>query len=284
MLDVPSDILGPKSPAGRAIVDGFATQIAILGGSSSVSEQATATKSLAEAMVRAGVAPAPGIGSLPKEYAGSDLPETVTGEPVLGVSDLDLGPLGFDPVGTFLLAGPPASGRSNALHALAQSIKRFDPDAQLYYLGNSRSPLSQAMPWTDSATTVEAVAALAKDLAAAVADTDTEERIVVVVESIGDFLQTPADLAIVELARAAKRSDHLVIAEAEMSAWGSSWPLLGEIKNGRRGFLLQPETVEGDIILKTPLPRINKSEFPPGRGMYIAKGKSARVQLPLAEG
>ena len=105
-----------------------------------------------------------------------------------------------------------------------------------------------------------------------------------IVESIGDFLQTPADSAIVELARAAKRSDHLLIAEAEMSAWGSSWPLLGEIKNGRRGFLLQPETVEGDIILKTQLPRINKSEFPPGRGMYIAKGKSARVQLPLVEG
>ena len=284
MLDVPSDILGSKSPAGRAIVDGFETQIAILGGSSSVSEQATATKSLAEAMVRAGVAPAPGIGSLPKEYAESDLPARVAGEPVLGISDFDLGPLGFDPVGTFLLAGPPASGRSNALHALARSMKRFDPDARLYYLGNSRSPLSQAMPWTGSATTVETVAALAKDLAAAVSDTDTEGRIVVIVESIGDFLQTPADSAIVELARAAKRSDHLLIAEAEMSAWGSSWPLLGEIKNGRRGFLLQPETVEGDIILKTQLPRINKSEFPPGRGMYIAKGKSARVQLPLVEG
>lgn len=284
MLDVPSDILSSKSPAGRAIVDGFETQIAILGGSSSVSDQASATKSLAEAMVRAGVAPAPGIGSLPKEYTESQLPASVAGEPVLGISDLNLGPLGFDPVGTFLLAGPPASGRSNALHALAQAMTRFDPDARLYYLGNSRSPLSQAMPWTDSATTVEAVAALAKDLAAAVSDTDTEGRIVVIIESIGDFLQTPADSAIVELARAAKRSDHLLIAEAEMSAWGSSWPLLGEIKNGRRGFLLQPETVEGDIILKTPLPRINKSEFPPGRGMYIAKGKSARVQLPLVEG
>lgn len=284
MLDVPSDILSAKSPAGRAIVDGFETQIAILGGSASVSEQATATKSLAEAMIRAGVAQVPGIGSLPKEYPLAELPDSIRSEPVLGISDLDLGPLGFDPVGTFLLAGPPASGRSNALHALALSMQRFDPDARLYYLGNARSPLSQAVAWTDSATSVDAVAALAKDLAAAVSDADTEGRIVVIVESIGDFLQTPADSAIVELARAAKRSDHLVIAEAEMSSWGSSWPLLGEFKNGRRGFLLQPETVEGDIILKTPLPRINKSEFPPGRGMYIAKGKSARVQLPLIEG
>ena len=40
---------------------------------------------------------------------------------------------------------------------------------------------------------------------------------------------------------------------------------MGEFKNGRRGFLLQPETVEGDIIPKAQLPRINKSEFPSGR-------------------
>jgi DNA segregation ATPase FtsK/SpoIIIE, S-DNA-T family len=59
---------------------------------------------------------------------------------------------------------------------------------------------------------------------------------------------------------------------------------MGEFKNARRGFLLQPESVEGDILLKTALPRLNRSEFPPGRGMYIAKGKFARVQLPLPQG
>jgi len=283
MLDVPSDILGATSPAGRAIVDGLETQIAILGGTASVSEQATATRALADAMTRAGVRPAIPIGSLPKEYAITDLPSTVGQQPVLGVSDIDLGPLGFDPIGTFLIGGPPSSGRSNAVYALAESMRRFDPDARLYYLGNARSPLSQALPWTQSATSVDEIAALAKNLAAAMTDDDTDGRIVVVIESIGDFLQTPADSAIVELARAAKRSDHLVIAEAEMSAWGSSWPLMGEFKNARRGLLLQPDTVDGDIILKTALPRVNKSEFPAGRGMYIAKGKSARVQLPLLD-
>ncbi|MET0991026.1 MAG: FtsK/SpoIIIE domain-containing protein [Lacisediminihabitans sp.] len=283
MLDVPSDILGATSPAGRAIVDGLETQIAILGGTASVSEQATATRALADAMTRAGVRPAIPIGSLPKEYATTELPHRVGELPALGVSDIDLGPLGFDPTGTFLVAGPPSSGRSNAVHALAESTRRFDPDARLYYLGNARSPLSQAVPWTQSATSVDEIAALAKNLAAAMSDDDTDGRIVVVIESIGDFLQTPADGAIVELARAAKRSDHLVIAEAEMSAWGSSWPLMGEFKNARRGLLLQPDTVDGDIILKTTLPRVNKSEFPAGRGMYIAKGKSARVQLPLMD-
>ena len=112
-------------------------------------------------------------------------------------------------------------------------------------------------------------------------DPDTEGRIAVFVESIGDFLQTPADSPIVELVRAARRSDHLLVAEAETSAWGSSWPLLGEVKNGRRSILLQPDSMEGDLLLKTPLPRLNRSEFPPGRGMYIHKGTFTRVQLPV---
>jgi len=284
VLDVPSDILSAKSPPGRAIVNGYETQIAILGGSRSVPDQAVATRKLAEAMTRAGVAPVAPIGSLPKEYRQSELPDSVDGMPVLGISDADLGPVGFEPFGTFLLGGPPASGRSNGLEAMAESVQRFDRQARLYYLGNARSPLARSRAWTDTGTTIEEVAALATDLAAAVADVDTEGRIVVFVESIGDFLQSSADTAIVELTRAIKRSDHLLIAEAESSAWGSSWPLLGEVKNGRRGLLLQPDSVEGDILLKTALPRLNKAEFPPGRGMFIVKGKSARVQLPLADG
>ena len=47
------------------------------------------------------------------------------------------------------------------------------------------------------------------------------------------------------------------------------------------GFSVQPDSIEGDILLKTPLPRGSRSEFPPGRGMYIARGKVSRVQLPL---
>ena len=281
MLDVPNDILSVKSPAGRAIVDGFETQIAILGGLSAQSAQSDATRRLAEAMRRAGVAEAPAIGALPKEFPQAELPARVGDRVVLGLGDVDLGPAGFEPNGTLLLAGPPASGRSTAIESIAMSFTRFDPDARLYYFGNARSPISRLGLWTEAATTVDAVAALAKDLAAAVSDPDTEGRIAVFVESLGDFLQSSADGPILELTRAVKRSDHFLLAEAETSAWNSSWPLFGEIKNSRRGLLLQPESVEGDILLKTALPRLNRSEFPPGRGVLIAKGNFVRVQLPL---
>jgi S-DNA-T family DNA segregation ATPase FtsK/SpoIIIE len=45
--------------------------------------------------------------------------------------------------------------------------------------------------------------------------------------------------------------------------------------------ILQPETLEGELLLKTPLPRMQRSEFPPGRAVYIAKGGFQRLQLPL---
>jgi len=40
----------------------------------------------------------------------------------------------------------------------------------------------------------------------------------------------------------------------------------------------EPHT--GDGVLKTPFPRIDRSEFTPGRGLWAANGKVARIQMP----
>ncbi|MET0715173.1 MAG: phosphopeptide-binding protein, partial [Mycetocola sp.] len=159
---------------------------------------------------------------------------------------------------------------------------RFDPDTRLYYIGNRRSAVGRHPAFLSAAVTIEDAATLAKELLAAVVDPDTDGRIAVIVEQIGDFLQTPADNPIVDLIRAIKRSDHFILAEAESSSWSSSWPLLGEFKNARRGLLLQPETIDGDIVLKTSLPRMQRAEFPEGRGVLVSGGKFVRIQLPLA--
>jgi S-DNA-T family DNA segregation ATPase FtsK/SpoIIIE len=282
MVDVPGDILSSSSPAGRAIVDGEETQIAVLGGSASLSDQSAATKELAAAMTRAGVIPAQPIRSLPKEYPVSELPTRVGTFPAIGLSDDDLGPTGIELAGTFLIGGPPASGRTTALLGMIDAISRFDPETRLYYIGNRRSVVGRHPGFVSSAVTIEDAATLAKELLAAVVDPDTDGRIAVIVEQIGDFLQTPADNPIVDLIRAIKRSDHFILAEAESSSWSSSWPLLGEFKNARRGLLLQPETIDGDIVLKTSLPRMQRAEFPEGRGVLVSGGKFVRIQLPLA--
>ncbi|PRY68116.1 S-DNA-T family DNA segregation ATPase FtsK/SpoIIIE [Glaciihabitans tibetensis] len=282
-LDVPSDILSSKSAPGRAIFDDLETQIGVLGASTSVSEQAIAVRDYAAELIAARhpiVAP---IGALPREYSATELPTTIDGWPALGVSDETLRPVGFDPVGTLMLSGPPASGRSTALRAISQSLRMFDPDARMYYMGNPRSGLADQLGWDTAATSIEEVVELSKELALSVVDPDTEGRIVIVIENLVDFLQTPADAAIVALVKQVKRSGHFLLAESETASWNASWPLFAEIKNARRGFLLQPDPIEGDILLKTALPRVNRSEFPPGRGMYVARGKTLRVQLPLPE-
>lgn len=146
-----------------------------------------------------------------------------------------------------------------------------------------RSPIGRLAGWKGTAINADEAAALAKEITPLVADSDTKGKILVVVEQIADFLSSPADGPMVELIKAIKRSDHMIIAESETSQWGSSYPLLAEIKSARTGFLLQPDGIEGDSLLKTSTPRVTRGEFPPGRGYFLARGKATRVQLPLVE-
>lgn len=282
LLDTPSDVLGAASPPGRAVIDGLETQLAVVGGTANVAEQSHAVRALAEAMARTGRAPAEPVGTLPTEIPASELPGSLGGQAVLGISELDLAPIGFDPTGVFLLAGPPASGRTNALKALIGSLDRALPGSMRYYFGNPRSDVGRLPGWEATATALEDITALAKEVTASVGSSSAG-KIVVVIEQVADFLSSSADSALVELMKAVKRSDHFLLADSETGQWGSSWPLLSEAKSARTGFLLQPESIEGDTILKTSLPRVSRAEFPPGRGYFIARGKATRVQLPLAE-
>ncbi|MBG6056292.1 S-DNA-T family DNA segregation ATPase FtsK/SpoIIIE [Salinibacterium sp. CAN_S4] len=281
LLDTPADVLSATSPPGRAVIDGLETQIAIVGGHSNVADQSKAIVSLAEAMNRTGRKPAEPVGTLATEFGAEQLPKAIGGMPVLGISDDDLAPLPFDPIGTFVLSGPPASGRTNALSWLIRSVDEAVPEVTRYYFGNPRSAVGAGPGWEATARTVEDATSLAKELAVTVADPATRGKVVIVIEQIGDFLSSAADSSMVEMIKAVKRSDHFLIAESESGGWGSSWPLLAEVKGGRTGFLLQPDAMEGDTILKTTLPRIARNEFPPGRGYFIARGKATRVQLPF---
>ena len=281
LLDTPADILSATSPAGRAVIDGLETQIAIVGGQTNVAEQSKAIAALGEAMLRTGRAPAEPVGTLATEFPPDVLPKELGGMPILGISDDTLSPLPFEPTGTFVLSGPPASGRTNALAWLIRSIDTAVPQVTRYYFGNPRSAIGAAPGWEATARSVEDATGLAKELAAVVADPATKGKVLIVIEQIGDFLSSAADSSLVELIKAVKRSDHFLIAESESGGWSSSWPLLAEVKGSRTGFLLQPDAMEGDTILKTSLPRIARNEFPPGRGYFIARGKATRVQLPL---
>lgn len=282
LLGMPRDILGADAAPGRAIIDDHEAQIAVIGGTPSTKEQSKAVLRMAEAMLRRGTTPAPGIRSLPTEYTVEALPATTSAGVAIGLSDLDLGPYGIEPVGTFIVAGTPGAGRSNAAAAIAQQTLRARPDTLAFYLGDRRSPLMDAVAW---AGTAEAGSAAMAVLSAAdeAADRVAEGGAVpiVVLEGIGEFATSIVEMNLSALVKRAGRGEVFFIVLGELSEWSTNFGLLGEIKAARRGVVMQPETLDGEVVLKTPFPRLVRGELPVGRGILAHRGKTVRIQFPL---
>lgn len=283
MLGASADAFTSTTPAGRGFLDGREVQVAIIGGDPNIARQAGDIQDLAASMRRANLVAAAPVERLPERLVASDFPATVGGLPLLGVWDETLEPLGFDTTGVFLVSGPPQSGRTTALASLVSSIRRARPGSKFVYFGRRRSPLA-GLPWDAAALTPDEIDTLATEWTDLIADeAPAAADAVIVLEAVGDLLNSTADLSLQELLKACRAQDRFVIAEGETSTLGGSWPLLQAVKASRYGMALQPEQVDGDSLYKTSFGRINKAEFPPGRGLLVSGGKTFRVQMVLPE-
>lgn len=283
LLGMPRDILGPDAAPGRAIVDDHEAQIAVIGGTASTKDQSLAIDRMAEAMIRRGTTPAPGIRALPVEYAIDELPPTAGTGVAIGLSDLDLGPYGIEPAGTFIVAGSPGAGRSNAAAAIVRQTLRARPDTAAFYIGDRRSPVQDAVAWTSTAESASAaMAVLGAVDEAADRTADGGAVPIVVLEGIGEFATSLIEMNLSTLVKRAGRGEVFFVVVGEMSEWTTNFGLLGEIKAARRGVVLQPETIDGEVVLKTPFPRLVRGELPVGRGILAHRGKTVRIQFPIA--
>ncbi|WP_448005898.1 FtsK/SpoIIIE domain-containing protein [Agromyces bauzanensis] len=283
VLGVPKDVLGEGSPPGRAIVDGFETQIAVLGGTSNAAEQSKALTRLAAGLRAAGASEAPEIGALPTSLRPRELPDTAGAEPVLGIADDTLGPTGFEPVGTFIVTGPPQSGKTNGLRAIVDALHRQDPAARLFHLAGRRAQLADHARWIRSAVTIDEVKALARELIEVVPDEDIPGRMVIVVENVPQFADTDAERPLKELFQAVNRSEQFLVGDADVSALSSGFGFIGDFKAGRRGIALRPDAFDGDSVFKVPFPKVKRNEFPEGRGIFVQNGRTRTVQMPLVD-
>ena len=59
--------------------------------------------------------------------------------------------------------------------------------------------------------------------------------------------------------------------------------LVGEFKADRRGIALRPDTFDGESLFKVPFPKVQRYEFPEGRGIFVENGRFVTVQLPWHE-
>lgn len=287
MLSVDADVLA-SAPPGRGVIDDRETQVLIMGTSPNVADQAALVagfgRSMTEVAERAGRVIEPThIGRLPDLVSLGELPLGLPDQPVVGLADETLGPAAVGAEGVLVLAGPPQSGRSTVLLTLALAVGRSRGGRRIH-LAPGASAVAAGTTWDLTATGPEQVAETARKLAGDLAAWHTTATpLLLVIENLPDFVQTEADLPLQELIRSCRSHGCFVVAEGETSQMMSSWPLLQAARSGRTGIVLQPEQIEGENLFKTSLPRMSRSQFPPGRGVYVRAGRSSRIQFALPD-
>jgi S-DNA-T family DNA segregation ATPase FtsK/SpoIIIE len=278
LLGAPKDVLGATSPPGRGILGDNEVQFAILGESQNVALQAREVAELAEVLRRTDApVPAP-VERLPEMVWLNELAKPAAHTVLVGMDDLSLMPIGVEAVGTLMIAGPPGSGRTTALNTVAASLEASEPALQRVLLSTRKSALAQR-GWHFRAESAAAVAELCNQLVAKVEA--GAGPLALLIENVSDFAASEAEFPLTQLIKVVVREGGFVAGEAETSTWGQAWGLAQPLKAGRRGLLLVPGDMDGDNLLGTPLGRLRRADFPPGRGFLIQGGRARKVQVAM---
>lgn len=285
MLGVPTDVLDVHAPPGRALDDGRVIQVAVLGDRPDAISQSFQVREFAAALRDVGSNEAPAIRSLPSSVSLADLEPAPRGWVPLGLESASLSPVAVEPEACFLVTGPPGSGRTTALATLVASAAAALPGAELHYFGNRRSVLAAWPGWQTRSTSADEIAAQATRLTGELPLRPAgSPKVVVVLESAGDFVSGPADLALQGLAKVCLTEDQWLVAEGEVSTLKTGIGFLGVVKSSRRGLALLPDQESGVAMFNTPFPRINRNDFPPGRGLLVGSGRTSVVQVATTTG
>jgi S-DNA-T family DNA segregation ATPase FtsK/SpoIIIE len=276
---VPRDLFGPDSPPGRGWSDGCEVQVAVLGGAPSVAEQSTAMDRLADAIARNTSWPSPEpVVRLPEQIPLGDLPDVEPGRVAIGVDDISLGVASVPFGGTFVVAGPPGSGRTSTVETLVASARRSVPDVRTMLVTPARGRLAASTEW-DAVAVADDGGDSERPLAEAAESIKSDGRPwLLVVESPPELLGTPFDLDLQDLAKLV-RSRGWVVSEGETQPMAGSWPLLQALRSSRRGIVLQPDQTDGDLLFRTQFPRLRRADFPVGRGLLVREGRASKVQV-----
>lgn len=284
MLGVPLDVFSETTPAGRGVMGGAEVQVAVLAGDPNMAKQAAAQRELAVAMARAGVPEAPPIGRLAEHIPASSIAQRPDAEPLLGVWDETLEPIGFDPSGVFVVTGPPHSGKTTTIVTMLRSLELARGGREYVLIGSARSALAQAAPWREHAMLSDQIAELCARLSGELRDGKHDAGdLVVVIEDVDAVSDGIVDDDVAELLKVCRASGAFVIASGETATFHSSYGLVAATKLDRQGVVLQPDDSDGDIVFNVPFPRASRADFPPGRGVLVRAGRARRVQVLYPE-
>jgi S-DNA-T family DNA segregation ATPase FtsK/SpoIIIE len=170
--------------------------------------------------------------------------------------DLEPATLGLRAGTNLIVSGPPGSGKTTALRALAAAALAADPAGQTIVIGPQEE-------WPGG------VEQLGADLI------DAERRSLVLI----DGLAAIDDAGAQAIDRAAAGSTWIVVADRpEVLAAPPHW--LRRITASRTGLLLQPAFDHGEVLrCRLPLRSSSPGSFPPGRGFLVEAGSVELVQV-----
>ncbi|MGH3865458.1 MAG: FtsK/SpoIIIE domain-containing protein [Pseudonocardiaceae bacterium] len=179
----------------------------------------------------------------------------------------------------FVVAGPPSSGRSTVLVAMARSLLRVG--VGVIAVTPRLSPLRRLA--SEGATVLTGSELATADLNAALAA--APERAAVIMDDAELLRDCQAEEVLRGLLRVGAGSGRaLVIAgDAEgVCAGFSGWQV--ELKKARRGLLLAPQSItEGDLIGIRPPRSLLGQPAQPGRGLlHLGDGEPRVIQVPYA--
>jgi S-DNA-T family DNA segregation ATPase FtsK/SpoIIIE len=288
-FDVPARSLPKTLPPGRGFwTDGLVElQVALLADDPSGTAQATAVGRLATKL-RDRWAGVPGarlahrIDPLPRSISLADAEALRRGHRPEGaaVATLAVGGDELQPVDvdldtsppTFVVAGPPRSGRSTALAAVATSLGR-----PIVVIAPRPSPLR------DLDVDLLALYTSADEAAAQLGDLLDEagRAVAVLVDDAELVSEGPLAGLLQQVVRQARDHDIVVVAAATiddlMLLRYRGW--LADARRSRHGLLLCPGSSMDGEAFDVKLPRSLSGGWPAGRGLLIERGTTATVQV-----
>ena len=193
---------------------------------------------------------------------------------VIGVRGDDLAPVVVDPAsaaGTFLVAGPPRSGRSTALLNIATQLQPRRVVALCGRRGSALRPRADLAAIRDAsipADVVAAVEAAAQGATLLVDDVDLIDDIVALTQ-LEDAVR-----------RARDGAGFVVLAGTTEAMTVAFRGPVAQARRGRAGLLLRPEGSHDGELLGLRLRRRSAHADPPGRGLLAVDGAVVPVQVP----
>jgi S-DNA-T family DNA segregation ATPase FtsK/SpoIIIE len=221
----------------------------------------------------------PAIGTLPDDVPASLIQDSLRLDETewflpLGVGDNTLGPTGLrllDSEHAFVI-GPPRSGKSTVLDAVASMVGNMRPDVVITAIGMRRSPVHDAPEIKHVVRTSEelkeAVARITQDTAA--------PQLVLIDDA--DALDDDFEGTLAGLVGTSRPDLHLVVAARPDPIRSNYGHWTARVRTSRQGLALRPNLDQDGNLLGTMFPRGGPTTFESGRGYLVAEGVSQLFQ------